>query len=503
MTVEPIRVSDDAIAGEGGIQGPITDQIDQQAIKIIKQMKNGPQGLWCYEEGSVRQLLKDEIANVLLPTLVLREHVRRRANTEALFDSDDYIDGFLSRRVEIIDRFLGRASSSIGQFLASRGLRPATVRITSLAGDSHNGAQRPLRFSCGEQRDYVLKYSDPRPYQLFATLIEFLSSKTRYRIAYPRIIPSSDNASYFIPYIEPQERRAAAWSSITVTAYNYGVVCALCYVLKAIDVHLENVLVSGEIPIVIDPECLLYDFPEMPQRSRLQSTGIVCWDPNQSALRSGNNPMVHFGKAIRDTGVLTLLSPVGPASNRVIAPDERSIDMKEYRDDVVAGFTDGYRAVLANRATVADLLQSFAEYDFKIRYLCRKTRHYRVIQELLNMPAARNAAETRDYILRKFEQSSGFPRRISRKIVSAERRDLMKGDIPYFWCTSLDNSIRNGDEIVRRGNAISAKERTERVLRNLRETDVDRKIAILKDFLVQDDTPSGGRPEHVETYHAG
>jgi len=501
VTVAALRVTGDVVVDEDGIRGPIATQIDQQAKKIVKQMKDGPQGLWCFEEGSIRQLLADEIANILLPTLVLREHVRRRADTKARFESDDYIDGFLNRRVGILHRFLDRASNSISQFATSRGFKPSTLKITSLAGDSHNGAQRPLRFNSGEQRDYVLKYSDPLPYQLFAVLIDFLSSKTNYRMAYPRITASQDNTSYIIPYIEPRERRAAAWDSIAVTAYNYGVVCALCYVLKAIDVHLENVLVSGEIPIVIDPECVLYDFPEMPQRSRLQSTGIVCWDPNQSALRSGNNPMVHFGKSIRDTGILTLLSPVGPASNRVLAPDGRSIDMKEYRDEVATGFVDGYRAVLANRAQVFDMVQSFSQQDFKIRYLCRKTRHYRVVQELLNMPAARHAAETRDYILRKFEQSSGFPRRISRKIISAERRDLMNGDIPYFWCTSLDCSIRNGDEVVRRGSAISAEVRTERVLRNLSEADVEKQIAILKDFLVQDDAPTGSRLEAVETYH--
>ena len=311
---------------------------------------------------------------------------------------------------------------------------------------------------------------------------------------------ATDDSSYVLPYIDPGERCVRSWKSVAAAANNYGVLCAACYVLKAIDVHLENVVVSGEIPIAVDPECILYDFPEMTQRTRLQSTGIVCWDPNQSALRSGNNPMVHFGRTLRNDGTMTLLSPVGPAANRVIAPDDRSIDMKEYRDEVIEGFSDSYRTVLASRGAVFDLIVSFVQRDFKIRYLCRKTRHYRVVQELLTMPAASQAEQTRNYILESFEKSAGFPRRISRRMVAAERRDLLIGDIPYFWCTSLDSSIRNADGEVRKGDVVSAEIRTERILKNLSDVDAGKQIAILSRFMMQDDAPTGNRSDVIETY---
>jgi len=156
MIMAPMQTDDGEVDRRTSFKASIDAQIAELSTALLLKMKTDRQGLGLLSEVGLHQILKDEVENITLPTLVLREHARRLSGANVRFDSDAHIDAFLTRRMEILTRFLQKVSQSIAQFVSSRGFAANAVSISSLAGDSHNGAQRPIRFDCGDQCKYVL-----------------------------------------------------------------------------------------------------------------------------------------------------------------------------------------------------------------------------------------------------------------------------------------------------------------------------------------------------------
>ncbi len=358
------------------------------------------------------------------------------------------------------------------------------IAFTALAGDTHNGGRRPLLVEANGKA-WVLKFADPRPYLLMQAAVSAVSRKTRFSMNYPSIKMLNQNGCYLIPYIDQSASHLNRWEDVSEAMYNYGVICAISYSLKMIDAHLENVVMNGTVPVIIDPECIFYDFPDMPDSTRLRSTGIVCWDPDQSAIRSGENSMVKLEKYVDKDMTLSFISPAGQFQNRVIGPDGAAVATAAYLELILAGFVDAYKSILVDQAKFFDLVMSFVEDDFSIRYICRKTRHYKAVLEMLTLPTATHATETHEYLLEKLASSSAFTNRVTQEMQQAERDDLLLGDVPFFWSSSLTTEIRHRVGVVRKGRSVAAERRVRKVLRVLCEGDLIKQTETLSEFLTQ------------------
>jgi type 2 lantibiotic biosynthesis protein LanM len=233
---------------------------------------------------------------------------------------------------------------------------------------------------------------------------------------------------------------------------------ALLYLLEATDFHGENVIASGEHPVLVDLESLFH--PRMTLAEQSQSTWLANRTINKSVLRSGMLPQRLWSKqdaAGIDISALGAkpgqLTPylvprwedVGtdsmrftrrqiplPGANNRPSLNNDEIDVLDFADAILTGFTTIYQLLLDYRdELLADggPLACFAQDE--VRVIIRSTQIYgRLLLESFHPDMLRDALE-RD---RLFDQLWGSVQQVPalEKAIPAELASLRRGDVPLF-----------------------------------------------------------------------
>ncbi|MEZ4294639.1 MAG: type 2 lanthipeptide synthetase LanM family protein [Polyangiaceae bacterium] len=292
----------------------------------------------------------------------------------------------------------------------------------------------------------------------------------------------------------------------------------LAYVLGATDFHYENVIAAGEHPVLIDLETLFQPYPVKAEGQELPGTSL-----HRMVLRSGLLP--HWGGAGLGFAGLDI-SGVGtrPGQKTVVAmptwqgagTDElrfsrgfgelhegsnratlrgEHIDVLDYMDDLVLGFSDAYRLVVALRdQLLADggPIARFATDE--VRVILRSTQRYGVLRYEANHPNLLRDALDRDRAYDRLWSEVAHTPMLAR-LIRSERADLWRGDIPMFFTTPGETTLRDS-----RGEAIdgvieeASLTQVVRGLRSMDERDLVRQTWFLKAALSTMETRfRGGR----------
>jgi hypothetical protein len=266
---------------------------------------------------SVGRLRYKNAADLLRPSAIIRHAVLNGDNDNFLdiqLPSDSlHIDRVLKRDIRL-GSFFQEVNRIIKRVFPSK----ECSDIEFLAGDSHNGGRRPVRLVFGKEK-YVLKFAEPRAYQVLVAVTNFVSEKTKISMEMPPLIASDAHEGwYIIPFIdEEQIIEKGNELGIQKFMYNIGALTALAYSLSMVDAHIENVIIWKDHPIIIDPECILYLMSEMPQDDKLLSTGLLSHNIHVSALRGGGVPMRSMGQTLDSEGVLRYYHPATGLRNRL------------------------------------------------------------------------------------------------------------------------------------------------------------------------------------------
>ncbi|MBK8257189.1 MAG: type 2 lantipeptide synthetase LanM family protein [Polyangiaceae bacterium] len=294
-----------------------------------------------------------------------------------------------------------------------------------------------------------------------------------------------------------------------------GVLVLLAYVLGATDFHYENVIAAGEHPVLIDLETLLQPYPV--KRTDLTTTSL-----HRMVLRSGLLP--HWGGAGLGFAGLDI-SGIGtrPGQKTVVAmptwegagTDEltfsrgfgelhegnnratlrgQHIDVLDYTHDIVSGFSDAYQLIVHLRDEMlapGGPIERFAHDE--VRLILRSTQRYAVLRyEAFHPNLLRDALDRDRSFDRLWSEVTHTPHLA--KLIPSERADLWQGDIPMFFTTPSQTTIRNS-----RGDAIEGViEETSltqviRGIRALSETDRMRQVWFLRAALATIETRTRGR----------
>jgi type 2 lantibiotic biosynthesis protein LanM len=248
-----------------------------------------------------------------------------------------------------------------------------------------------------------------------------------------------------------------------------GMYLAILYVLEATDFHFENLVACGEHPVLVDLEALFHPrlrefdmkLPDLRMASRAKS---------RSVLRTGLLPK---RTGVRGDSIGMELSGIGYAGGQVTenllqwtseGTDEMAavkqafltpgghnrpsmngteIDVREYSEPIISGFTRTYDLLQANRAELLSLrddspLSRFAHDE--IRVVPRATHGYGMLLSHMLHPDYLRDALDRERLLDLLwagmdENSYLLP------LIAAERRDLMEADIPIFSTRPASNDI--------------------------------------------------------------
>ncbi|HEX8818837.1 MAG TPA: type 2 lanthipeptide synthetase LanM family protein [Archangium sp.] len=237
--------------------------------------------------------------------------------------------------------------------------------------------------------------------------------------------------------------------------WRQGSSLALLHLLAAVDFHLENLIASGEYPVLVDLEALFHHRSMQDAGDSALQRAWVALD--QSIISVGMLPMLIFGRggragidmsglggeagqlspqavpmvedAFQDT--MRLVRRQGRTSGSSNRPQLRGqpVDATAFTEDIVQGFQETYQLLLPRREVLAARLQAFA--DVEVRHIVRATQRYALLlQESVHPDFLRDGLE-RDKVLDNLWAETPFWPEL-RRLVPSEHADLRLGDIPLF-----------------------------------------------------------------------
>ncbi|HET8840126.1 MAG TPA: type 2 lanthipeptide synthetase LanM family protein, partial [Ktedonobacteraceae bacterium] len=244
---------------------------------------------------------------------------------------------------------------------------------------------------------------------------------------------------------------------------------ALLYACNAIDMHVENVIAAGEHPILVDLEALFH--PQIGENDPTQAFQLGLRSIDNSVFRIGLLPCriwsskdasgIDLSGLGGQEGQMTPFAvprweasgtdqmhlirqqveiPVGQNRPKLNGED---VDVLNYRTQLLQGFTNMYRLLQARRSElITEVLPRFAQDE--IRLLFRPTRRYANLLLESFHPELLQDALARDRFFDKLWHEVEVQPHLTR-VLPAERRDLLRGDIPFFKTSPESHAIFTSD----------------------------------------------------------
>lgn len=240
-----------------------------------------------------------------------------------------------------------------------------------------------------------------------------------------------------------------------------GVLLAALYALHASDIHCENLIASGDQPILVDVETLFH--PALPAPHSIVAdpaaqmlAASVCRSTLLPCLNVGENGVLDQSgmggdegstcpadaldwdrPAADDMRLIRRAVPFTGAGNRPCVAGE-VIEPADYETAVLDGFRLGYDVITADRQAFTRLVTSHG--DLPVRIIMRPTRAYaRLLDESAHPDLLRDACD-RDNAFDVLREASACHPLWSR-VVEHERADLWAGDIPRLTGRAAERDI--------------------------------------------------------------
>lgn len=234
--------------------------------------------------------------------------------------------------------------------------------------------------------------------------------------------------------------------------FRIGELLAILYVLDASDIHRENIIASGEYPILIDCETLFSPYSARCKEegeyarndlyrkvSTVQRIGILpfdIWGKENGAGYGGldySHGQLSPFKSIKIKNINTADVKVEytydilSAEKNTPVTETMALDPQVITEQVVKGYDLIIRWIVENKNVVIEKANEFFE-DAIIRVLLKSTMIYDSTLEMSYHPDVLSDCLTRRIILlRNFIQTD-----VNTEIGMCECKDLLRGDIPMF-----------------------------------------------------------------------
>jgi lantibiotic modifying enzyme len=332
------------------------------------------------------------------------------------------------------------------------GQNPSVITDVQFLGDeTHNGGQQPVLIEFDNRQRIKYIPTSVSTHLAFSQVVSILNRDLQWKIRAVKVVPGS-GAYGFADFItnDPIGRSSEAPDRYY---YRVGALAGMAYYLNITDLHMENVVASGEYPVLIDLECLFYRYPQAVQNESVLHTGLVQRQSAAIALRSG----------IQGGGLSPSFAPHAVCEklpypemryrkmcwhveNRVCQWPNGLIDPVDYVDDIITGFRDAHRCFKSSITDIRAALEAVnTQQRLRIRHLLRFTSYYVLHLAWLMQPSFTQSYNGELNRLRSDEMAGGHP---TRRVLAAERQDLLRGDVPYFWSYAASRHLFHGSGIV-------------------------------------------------------
>lgn len=493
-----------AVDTEGVLQGlvdPVARSLESMLARAVvlemklEQLERGLVGNNPRERflNFVQSLSEPERATEFFMSYPVAERILSTA-IEAYFDASS----------ELLSRLWCDWQDLAGSLL-SRAKKEALVEVKFGAGDRHRSGRSVaiLLFDQGTRLVYK-----PRELSIdlaFDRFLDWFASVGGERQRLPRFLPRDRYG--WCEYVESTSCNTR--EEMSRFFRRQGEILAILHCLRAHDFHRENLIASGEFPVLVDLETLFgpdygrgcpenytsragYELansvkrvmllPYLQEGSRheaIEQSGLGGSDGQRSLLELGR--WTHLGtdemRFIRERQVL-------PNSHNHPRIGDKSVDIREYEDDVVQGFESGYRILLAHREVLlgpASPLQQFAGAE--VRVIFRDTAFYSLIlRESFHPDLLRNALD-RDCVFDRlwFGMDTDPVLDSLEPILPHEISDLWKSDVPYFTCSVDSRDVTTSQGIVLPGFLLaSGLDMVRRTVEGMSEGDLEKQSTLAR-----------------------
>lgn len=377
----------------------------------------------------------------------------------------------LPRLRRLIDNRCAAALTLARRFGHDRAALPALLggepgelsEVSFGAGDSHQGGQTVAPLRCGAGR---LVYK-PRPVAADAVLAELLPrllpdepADTRIRV--PEVLVCRDAAGGYGWAAHVPHRYCTDDRELSSFYRGLGHWLAVMRLLGGSDLHFENLVADGPVPVVVDCETLFTPHHAVRDFGYGAAVGLAAHRIAQSVLRTGllpgrgaalgwrggdpsgagrlpgQQPVVRLPTIVdhgTDRARVEMASVPAPAGTNLPSPDP---DLRKHWPSLVDAFSELTAALLArDRAgELAPLLAGFA--DCPVRVVVRDTASYAELERMLWHPTSLHRPEpalarAAELLAEQAENRPGVPD--DPAVIQAELAELLDGDVPMFVTT--------------------------------------------------------------------
>jgi type 2 lantibiotic biosynthesis protein LanM len=377
-------------------------------------------------------------------------------------------------------------------------------KVSPSLGDPHRGGRAVVRVSFAPDGELIYKPKSLAIDRHMQVLLRWLNERgVRHGFRTIRLLDCGEHG-----WVEPVTQEACLTPAQVTRFYErLGGLLALLYVLEATDIHYENLIACGEHPVLVDLEALFHAHGLTPRDDSAQTKALgSLW---QSVVRVGLLPQRVWSAGGLDG--IDLSGVGGEPGQRLpqripgweaAGTDEMHLIEQEatlpgarnrpslcgQQVDVIAeagaverGFVEMYQLLRQQRDALLDEAGPLCAcaHD-EVRTILRPTRVYSwLLQERVHPDVLRNGLD-QDRLLDWLWIDAERQPQLAR-VVTSERDDLRRGDVPYFTTTPSTRAIwtSEGREIAD-FHERSGMESVEQRLRELSDADLDRQRWFLR-----------------------
>ncbi|WP_336947314.1 type 2 lanthipeptide synthetase LanM family protein [Asaia sp. HN010] len=370
-------------------------------------------------------------------------------------------------RVELctaaMEKFLIRFSQDFCELKSLGFLTSEEVEVRSInntGSDSHLLAQRVLIIGFSNEDKIVYK---PRPVDGEAALYELISWINdvfpRRSLLGARTLAKQEYG--WLEYIG--QRNVSSHHQIADYYYRYGKLTALIRFLSGNDIHFENLVAFGEMPIIIDAETILptssFTRDTLPhgghdvtnrEDDTVLYTGMVdqadfFTDFTGSPLsvppdRKGNWSDIQ----ISSKGNLTFICDVEIRKHNHL-PSINGVpeNCVHFTYNIISGYEEVFGFLMTNRISSVHKIRETISLYSNIRAIFRYTNVYEKFRQGLYTPFALASIENSDSVLSDLPMICD-DRPGHEGLIALEWEALWYGDIPHFQCHAFSRSLEGG-----------------------------------------------------------
>ena len=357
--------------------------------------------------------------------------------------------------VDFIAEFIERLAvnwSEIERRFSPQQSLSKVVSIETDLSDPHNGGKTVIIITFDTRLKLVYKPKDIGIDIAFFQLLDWFNSQDAL-LPFKVLQALNYNTHGWIEYVE--QLPCNDLPAVKRFYHRAGILLCLVHLLKGTDCHSENIIASGEHPILIDIETLLHH--QVKNCDRLDTTARDLAEDKLDSSVLQTQMLPRWGLFAKDSLAVDLSALGGTEEQKITVPKvqrtntdrmyvgsesyvvkqtnipifrNEPLNARNYLSDIVSGFRQMYDFISSHKEILlaADSpLHNFARQ--KVRYVFRATRTYQIIL---------NNSFNPDLL------QSGIDRSISIDILS--RAFIKREEKPAFW-SILDAELQAIEEL--------------------------------------------------------